>query len=288
MLEYTRHSKVSLRNHPDFDEVWLQDRIAQDPGILGLGDLDLVDRERIQSTAGRLDLLLSDSRTDSRYEVEIMLGSTDPSHIVRCIEYWDLERRRYPAYDHTAVLIAEDITARFLNVVGLFSGSIPIIAIQLNALQVDDRIVLDFVHVLNQTQLRQDDTVDAGGDEVDRAYWDARVGKDIMAICDQVFALVNDGSKREWRANYKKNHIGMTDGAARRNFIHLAPRKNFVQIRALVQDGKKWLEEFEEAGLDVTIRKRGDLQVTARPGEVDDHLERIGRLLNEATLEFES
>ena len=30
-------------------------------------------------------------------------------------EYWDIERRRYPQYDHCAVLIAEDITSRFLN-----------------------------------------------------------------------------------------------------------------------------------------------------------------------------
>jgi hypothetical protein len=33
-----------------------------------------------------------------------MLGATDESHIIRCIEYWDIERRRYPAYEHCAVL----------------------------------------------------------------------------------------------------------------------------------------------------------------------------------------
>ena len=30
------------------------------------------------------------------YEVEVMLGETDPSHIIRCIEYWDIEKRKYP------------------------------------------------------------------------------------------------------------------------------------------------------------------------------------------------
>jgi len=34
--------------------------------------------------------------------VELMLGSVAPSHIIRCIEYWDIERRRYPGYDHIA------------------------------------------------------------------------------------------------------------------------------------------------------------------------------------------
>src|SRR3989442_11609419 len=41
------------------------------------------------------------------------------SHIIRTIEYWDNERRRYPAYEHIAVLVAEQVTARFLNVIGL-------------------------------------------------------------------------------------------------------------------------------------------------------------------------
>jgi len=56
--------------------------------------------------------------------VEVQLGSTDESHIIRVIEYWDVERKRYPQYDHCAVLIAEEITARFLNVIGLFNGTI--------------------------------------------------------------------------------------------------------------------------------------------------------------------
>ena len=49
-----------------------------------------------------------------RYKVEIRLGKTDECHIFRTIEYWDLERKRYPQYDHVAVFIAEDITSRFL------------------------------------------------------------------------------------------------------------------------------------------------------------------------------
>ena len=47
------------------------------------------------------------------------------SHIIRTIEYWDIERKRYPQYEHCAVLVAEDITSRFLNVISLFNGTIP-------------------------------------------------------------------------------------------------------------------------------------------------------------------
>lgn len=76
-LEYTKAEKLSLSSHPEFDEQWLQSRIAEDPSILGLGEVDLIERERNQGHAGHLDLLLFDG--ERRYEVELMLGKTDPS-----------------------------------------------------------------------------------------------------------------------------------------------------------------------------------------------------------------
>ena len=60
----------------------------------------------------------------------MQLGGTDESHIIRTIEYGDIENKRYPQYDHVAVLVAEDITARFLNVISLFNGFIPLVAIR--------------------------------------------------------------------------------------------------------------------------------------------------------------
>jgi hypothetical protein len=56
------------------------------------------------------------------------LGMTDESHIIRTVEYWDTERRRWPQYEHVAVIVAEEITGRFFNVISLFNGFIPIIA----------------------------------------------------------------------------------------------------------------------------------------------------------------
>jgi hypothetical protein len=116
-LKYVKPERVSLENHPEYHEKWVQDRIAEDPLILGLGDLVLKDKERIQPRGGRLDLLFQDSESTTRYEVEVMLGSTDESHLIRTIEYWDVERKRYPQYEHYAVIVAEDITGRFLNVI---------------------------------------------------------------------------------------------------------------------------------------------------------------------------
>src|SRR5882724_4426164 len=153
VLSYVKPERISLKDHPELNERWLQERIGQDPSLLGLGDLILKDKERIQPRAGRLDLLLQDAESTKRYEVEVQLGKTDEAHIIRTIEYWDIERKRYPQYDHTAIIVAEEITSRFLNVIGLFNGMIPLMAIQMNAVQLGDTVSLVFTTVLDQLRL---------------------------------------------------------------------------------------------------------------------------------------
>jgi len=152
-LKYAKPERIWLKGHPEVDERWVQTRIADDPGLLGLGDLILKDRERLQPRAGRLDLLFQEADSNRRYEVELQLGKTDESHIIRTIEYWDIERKRYPQYEHTAVIIAEDITSRFLNVIGLFNGFIPLVAIQMQAYRYGEQVSLIFTTVLDQMRL---------------------------------------------------------------------------------------------------------------------------------------
>lgn len=38
-MEYHRSRPVSLKTHETYNERWLQAQIAEDPGLLGLGDL---------------------------------------------------------------------------------------------------------------------------------------------------------------------------------------------------------------------------------------------------------
>src|SRR3954471_20808464 len=152
-MEFVKPERLVLKGHAELNERWVQARIAEDPSLLGLGELVLRDKERMQPRAGRLDLLLQEPEGDRRYEVELQLGNTDESHIIRTIEYWDVERKRYPQYDHCAVIVAEDITARFLNVISMFNGTIPLIAIQMNALRVGDKVALVFTKVLDELRL---------------------------------------------------------------------------------------------------------------------------------------
>ena len=290
-LTFVQHTKMSLRKHPDYNEAWLHDRICEDPSILGLGDVRVIDRERSCTGGGRLDLLLFDEDNDRRYEVEVMLGATDPSHIIRTIEYWDIERRRYPGYDHVAVLIAEDVTARFLNVMSLLSGSIPLVAIQLDALEVGENILLNFVLVLDQTDMRVDDTdEDTGGGQTDRAYWDKKAGKSLMAICDQVLAMINEASEKPQELNYLRGYLGLRSNGVVRNIISLSPKrtKKFVHIGFLHPEANSWHDRFEKDGVPGRKGRSGRrFRISVTPEEFASHQDLIREAIAETVKEFE-
>ena len=94
---------------------------------------------------------------DSMYEVELQLGTTNESHIIRTIEYWDNEKRRWPNRSHTAVLIAEEITSRFYNVVHLLSLAVPVIGIQVNIVEVGPSKALHFTKVIDSYEESEED-----------------------------------------------------------------------------------------------------------------------------------
>ncbi len=94
---YHKPEYVSLESDPDLNETWVQDLIANDAAILGLGNLSLKDKERRQKRAGRLDVLLQDPENNRRYEVEVQLGATDESHIIRTLEYGISKRSLTPS-----------------------------------------------------------------------------------------------------------------------------------------------------------------------------------------------
>jgi len=42
--KYIKHQKLLLKTHPEFNEKWVQEKIAEDPSILGIGELILKDQ----------------------------------------------------------------------------------------------------------------------------------------------------------------------------------------------------------------------------------------------------
>lgn len=249
MNNYVKNERISLKLHPQLTEKWVQNLIAQDPAILGLGDLELRDVERTQPRAGRLDLLLQDA-DNRRYEVEIQLGQTDETHIIRTLEYWDLERKRYPQYDHCAVLIAEDITSRFLNVISLFNGTIPLIAIQMQALKVANNLTLVFTTVMSElTRGLVDEDEDAAAAPSDRPYWEDKGSCETLQLADQLLLLVK-AHDPSLELKYNKFYIGLARDGQPSNFVILRPRRNTLNMEPRLPKTEGTDALIEEAGFD--------------------------------------
>jgi len=241
--------KVSLRTNPEFNERMIQEMIVSDPAILGLGDVVVKDVERTQPRAGRLDLLLQEIETTRRYEVEIQLGATDEAHIIRTIEYWDIERRRYPQYEHCAVIIAEDITSRFLNVISMFNGAIPLIAIQMNAFKVGDQVALHFTKILDEFNYGLVEEDEATHFVADRNYWEERSSKLQLKVVDEIFGIVTE-SYANLELNYNKLYIGVRVDGRANNFVNFKPKKQHVIFEVKVPESDEMSERIDASGLE--------------------------------------
>lgn len=247
-MNYVKHERITLKGHNSLDEKWVQSRIAENPSILGLGDLVLRDVERIQPKAGRLDLLLQEPESKRRYEVELQLGKTDESHIIRTLEYWDVERRRYPQYEHCAVIIAEDITSRFLNIISLFNGFIPLIAIQMSALKVEQSLILTFTTVIDELQLgliEEDEEIKA---VTDRSYWENKGTKATVTMADDLLGIINRFAPG-FELKYNKFYIGLAKDGRPKNFAIFDAQKKKILLLLKCDLSDEVTKELDEAGL---------------------------------------
>lgn len=282
-LKYIRPERIWLKEHPQLDERWLQNRIGDDPGLLGLGDLVLKDRERPQPRAGRLDLLLQDAETNKRYEVEVQLGKTDEAHLIRTIEYWDIERKRYPQYDHTAVIVAEDITSRFLNVISLFNGSIPLVAIQLSAIKLGESVSLVCTKVLDEMRLGLVDEDEEVQAVTDRSYWEARASKSTLAMTDEMLEVVQSLDS-QLELKYNKFYIGLAKGGQLNNFVIFRPKRDWLRLEVRLHRSDETQAQLDASGLDVMDYdvRWGRYRIRLAKGDTAKHKPFLTELLTRA------
>ena len=235
---------LNLKTDSRFDERGLQEYIIRNPDKLGLGDVAVIDQERIQDSGGRLDILLEDQNNDSRYEVEIQLGGTDETHIIRTIEYWDNERKKYPQYNHTAVIIAEEITGRFFNVIGLFNGFIPIMAINVTAVELPKgELALLFTKILDSVNLGIEDEP---SEPTDRNYWETvKSTPDKVALADRTLEIVREFAPSA-ELNYNQHYIGFRVDGKSCNFatFKMSTKSFWIQV-VLPQDDD--MDQFVES-----------------------------------------
>jgi len=278
-LEFIKLEQVNLKTHPIYNEKWVQEKIADDPSILGLGDLILLNKQLIQPSDGRLDLLLYDSDNEERYEVELQLGRVDESHIIRTLEYWDIERKRYPQYDHIAVIIAEEITGRFLNIISLFNGHVPLIAIQMKALKFGQKIALDFTKILDRMELGP---IEPPPTPTDRSYWEKKASPDTVAIADEVLKLIRTFAP-DFELNYNKGYIGLMEDKHVNNFAYFNPKKKVLRLNIKLSRSEQLESQLDEAGLEtIGYSKTGRYKIRLHKKDIEKNADLLTKVLRES------
>lgn len=265
-----------------YDEVWLQDQIVANPSSLRLGDLEFVTRERNQSSGGRLDILLKDPEDDSMYEVEVMLGETDETHIIRTIEYWTREKRKWPQRQHFPVLVAESITRRFFDVIQVISQAIPLIAIQATVVEANGHRVLTFHKILDAYEEPEDSDVEYETHNeafwLEKAPWTNETAKTLLSVVQP--------SLGQAELNYVKGYIAI---AVNRNnyfwFHKRAANKSLLSFwvgERLLSSAKPLLDA---KGISYTVRKNHTLRITTDKKLLEENADvyrQLGQLVQQA------
>lgn len=262
---------VSLRSL-GFDEKWLQNQIEKDPALLGLGELEIVSREHRQPVGGRIDFLMRNVEGDTFYEVELMLGALDESHIIRTIEYWDIERQRRPNFDHRAVIVAEQITSRFFNVLRLLNRAVPLIAIKVSAFQIGDDVCLHPVTVLDVIEEVVDDSLDPI-ERSDRPQWEKKSPSTLAALDFLITEMKAAGV--EPRVTYNRHHIAM--GSTGYNFCWFHARKSprcHVEIR-IRSDRDVVSSQLQDGGIDALSKGSEYLAFATTLKDLEKHADVI-------------
>lgn len=251
MADLVKALPVTLRAL-GLDEKWLQTQIQLDPLLLGLGDLEVAGREHRQPVGGRIDFLMRNAEGDTYYEVEVMLGTLDESHIIRTIEYWDIERQRRPNSEHRAVIVAEQITTRFFNVLRLLNRAVPLVAIKLSAFKTNENtIILHPVTVLDVIEEVFDDPI---VDPTDRPYWERRAPS-TLTMTDKVISILKAGGV-DARVTYNRGHIAI--GSTGRNFCWLRARRagrSHIELRLDSDARDPILLDLQNSGIDASARE---------------------------------
>ena len=273
-----------MRSHSEWNEAFVQELIAHDPAVLGFGDLELVGKERKQVGGGRLDLLLDDSVRNTRYAVEVQLGKTDPEHIFRTIEYWDLEKRRDPAMHHVAVIVAEEVEGRFFNVIGLLNQAIPLIAIKMSAVKIGEQQTLIFTRVLDHAKQPARPLKDIG-QSVDRGYWEGKSSAISIQVVDLLFRLI-EGFCPNAELTYKKPYIGLRVDGRANNFCVFYPRKEALKVRVFLDPAPDIDARLNAASIEYEAIQmpRAEYDLRLSPAEVTNQGPLLAELLRRAYL----
>ena len=274
--EITTLEMTSIREN-GMDEYWLQDYIWNNPSCLGLGDLEPVAKEKRQTSGGRLDILMK-GNDEELYEIEVMLGETDETHIIRTIEYWDIEKKKRPKRQHTAVLVAERINTRFYNVINLLSHSVPIIGIQANLYKNNNSVSLVFTKIIDsfeEPEIEEENGATYGAEYIQKT------SPETSEVINSVLAIVKE-NESDIRVNYIKKGASIFINGTRKIIIVRRAKKQSSVAYVVSDEDRSKIEEILDSSSISYDYKYGKIRVwldnVSLKSNIEAHREVIKRL----------
>ena len=141
-----------------------------------------------------------------------------------------------------------------MNVISLFNGAIPLIALQMSAIKHGDDIELVFTKVLDRTPLANDADFETA-EVTDKNYWEKRSSPKIIKTVEAIFADTK-GIIGDFELKFNKFYIGIVKDGIAKNFIHFYPRKNFVYLAIKIVEDEEISKKLENTGLDFSYSTR--------------------------------
>jgi hypothetical protein len=160
---------------------------------------------------------------------------------------------------------------------------IPLVAIQMSALKLNNQVGLAFTTVLDQISFGLVEEDEEAQEVTDRAYWMHRGSKKTIAMADELLEIAKlFDSALELK--YNKFYIGLAKNGQPSNFIIFRPKKGFLRFEPRLKSSSSIQEKLENAGLDVMDydSRWGRYRIRLQPGELEKNKQILTEVIKEA------
>ena len=134
-----------------------------------------------------------------------------------------------------------------MNVISLFNGAIPLIALQVSAYEDGKDVSLVFTKIMDRTDLGTDEEEELV--TTDRNYWvNEKSTKNVIKIVDSMYEDLGDLIS-DYELKYNKFYIGLAINGVAKNFMSFKPMKKFLNLRFRGSESPELSSALEDSGL---------------------------------------
>ena len=166
--------------------------------------------------------------------------------------------------------------------ISLFNGTLPMVAVQMQAMKVAGYTTLVFTKVMDELSRGLDEEDEPETAPADRSYWEKRGSKTTIHLTDELFALAREIDP-SLELQYNRHYIGLFKDGQPFNFVLFKPRKNAVNLEIKLPRSDEVDKKIEEAGIDaLPYAKWGRYRLSLEAEDLTKHRDLLKQLMQTA------